>query len=355
MAKTSLLSPQADTQITSSRTELLETLFQVLAVVTMGLIIGITITLIIIGLPTHTSMTILLAVLVVSAIAGMLQLHQSQVRASKQRVAAVEEQLAQLSTLCNSLERQIRQKVKERKRTQLERMQQLYRFVELGRMTSGIIHDLVNPLAALSLGLEELQIHPSSHIVKEAVMSAQRMQRFIQAIRKQMLSQEHLCRFSVNEEIEDTINILSYKAKEQKVDLRLIACNSLSLVGNPIKFQQIVTNIMSNAIDAYDGVTTAAGRAVSINLRKARSHIVISIQDWGIGIEAEKLNRIFEPLYTTKSIDRGLGIGLSMTKHLMEKDFNGIIEVKSQPNKGTLFTLKFPVSKELVTRRKQAD
>ena len=71
--------------------------------------------------------------------------------------------------------------------------------------------------------------------------------------------------------------------------------------------------------------------------------MTISVTDWGMGINKRLMPRIFESLFTTKPPEKGTGIGLSIAKNLVEKDFGGIISVKSQKGEGTVFTIAFPL------------
>lgn len=96
-------------------------------------------------------------------------------------------------------------------------------------------------------------------------------------------------------------------------------------------FYQIITNILQNAMDASE-----ADAPIEINLRTDKSYVVISIKDSGNGIEAEDLNRIFEPYYSTKS--KGTGIGLALVKRLSEAN-GAVIRAKSKPGEGSEFIL----------------
>lgn len=115
--------------------------------------------------------------------------------------------------------------------------------------------------------------------------------------------------------------------------------------GNPLKFHQIIANLISNAIDAYDGIPREEGRQNRVEVRLAQhSGIVrLEVQDWGQGIKPEILNKIFDPLFTTKDTDKGTGIGLTTTKHIVEKDFAGNVTVASKPGYGSTFIVEFAV------------
>ena len=69
----------------------------------------------------------------------------------------------------------------------------------------------------------------------------------------------------------------------------------------------------------------------------------MTVQDWGCGMDAATQQKIFEPFYTTKQTTNGMGIGLSSTKEIIEKDFGGTITLESAPGQGTTFRIIFPV------------
>jgi signal transduction histidine kinase len=103
-------------------------------------------------------------------------------------------------------------------------------------------------------------------------------------------------------------------------------------------------SIFTNAIQA---MTDHGTLSVSIKPGTDDRNVLIKISDTGSGIPEEDIKNIFEPFFTTKSAGKGTGLGLSVCKSLvMEHD--GEVHVKSQVNKGTTFTIKFPLFKEAV-------
>jgi signal transduction histidine kinase len=114
--------------------------------------------------------------------------------------------------------------------------------------------------------------------------------------------------------------------------------------GNPIKYGQIVTNIVSNAIDAYrDTELRPDQREVIVILRRDGEYIELSIRDFGSGIPSEHLEHIFEPFYTTKAAHDGMGIGLATVDAIVKKDFAGSVRVDSREGKGSEFIVSLPL------------
>lgn len=247
------------------------------------------------------------------------------------------------------LEIKVEERTKELKLVQLEKMSQLYRFAEFGRLSSGIFHDLINPLHALSLNISRLQSIQKEKLpeiepyVEKAISASKKMEHFILAVRKQIHTQDEYSEFELNKEIDEAISILEHKARKANVSLKFSAPTQVSLNNNPLKFHQIATNLISNAIDSYDILPLPKiPFIVQVKLDTDNHNIYLQVQDNGSGIHNHIQEKIFDPFFTTKSVQKGSGLGLSTTKHIVEKDFKGSITVSSTVGEGTLFTVIIP-------------
>lgn len=248
------------------------------------------------------------------------------------------------------LEIKVEQRTKELKKVQIEKMKHLYRFAEFGRLSSGLFHDLINPLTALSLNLEQAQdierkeLSDTKTYLAQAISVTKRMENFILAVRKQIAKEGSKTFFSLNEEIMQTIQILSYKAKKANVEIvLLLPANDMQTYGNSIKFSQVATNLICNAVSAYEGTGQCVKKKeVLVNLSVEDNIIRFIVQDYGKGISIKHLNKIFEPFFTTRHAGKDLGLGLSIVKSIIEKDFNGGIKVESKEGEKTRFIVEFP-------------
>ncbi len=141
--------------------------------------------------------------------------------------------------------------------------------------------------------------------------------------------------------IESILKIFEPRIKEKKFNVELKAEDSLPLIeGDPFKLEQMLINVIDNAVKF-----TKKGKIV-ISLKKESMNARIEIQDTGIGIPKEHLDRIFERFYVSdKSRSKklgGTGLGLSIVKHIALLH-NGDVSVKSTPGKGTTFTILLPL------------
>lgn len=250
----------------------------------------------------------------------------------------------------DSLEIKVEEKTKELKITQAKEIAEVYRFSEFGRLSSGLFHDLVNPLSTVMLNIDKIKqdcrnISEFNSIklnLEQVIKASEKMREFINSVRKQIGPQGKKEVFCLNQEIEDAISVLNYKACKNQVCLLFCADEKINSLGDAIKFNQIVTNLASNAIDAYKN-SLLKYKEVKINLSKKEDIVTLIISDQGSGITKDNLNKIFEPFFTTKIEENSLGLGLSLIKKIIEEDFLGKIKVSSQPNQGTVFTVSFPL------------
>jgi signal transduction histidine kinase len=278
----------------------------------------------------------------------------------------------------DSLEITVEERTRELKETQAEKMTQLYRFAEFGRLSSGLFHDLINPLTAVSLNIEKIKnadqdvrahvesvkdktgvapISEVSEYVDKAVVAAKKMEDMVCAVRKQLSRQETKTIFSVNEEIAQALEVLSHKAQKSGVAIRLFSRQEVKTYGDAVKFNQVALNLIANAIESYLPIRSFAiggtkegqekenadTRAATMSLSQNGDTIVFEVKDKGVGIPEENKQKLFEPFFTTKKEGYGIGIGLSMVKRFVEKDFSGSIEVESKEGDGAVFIVKIPI------------
>ena len=242
----------------------------------------------------------------------------------------------------NSLEIKVSERTSELEKAQVEKMIQLQRFAEFGRLSSTLLHDLANPLTSVAIELEQLADTEYSQLVSEARKGIASMESYVTAARLQLRNQSEVKRFNVADEIRRVEGFLESRAKVANVHLELRLNEHLELYGDSVRFTQIIANLVANAIDAYEDQANIQDRHVTIAARSKSKSVIVEIIDNAGGIPVADYARIFEPFYTTKSAERGSGLGLSITKQTVENDFNGTISVSNGKDEGTCFTVKLP-------------
>ena len=241
------------------------------------------------------------------------------------------------------LEIRVDERTKELQKIQLEKITEMSRLAEFGRLSSGLFHDLVNPLTALSFNLEKIKQTKNYHFkeiedeLNRAFSVTQKMREFINSIKKQFNHEENKELFSLNHEISDVLQVLIYRTRKNNININFEPREEIKLFGDAIKFNQVVLNIISNAIEAYP--LNNFIKIIDVNLFNNENYIVLHVKDYGQGVPKDIENEIFKAFFTTKK--NGTGVGLSLVKNIVEKDFNGEINFKNNENQGATFIIKF--------------
>ncbi len=232
------------------------------------------------------------------------------------------------------------QRTRDLLESQILRNIELERFAEFGRICANLMHEVASPLTAASINLDLLDGHEPKNIAK-ARKNLHQVERYLNATRLQLKSHSRIENFSLHTEYNRLLLIMEPMASQKHVKIIYEEDGSYRLTGDPVKFNQLLANLISNSIDAYEGITLDAGqKKIYIRITASAKYIKISVIDWGIGIAPEALPWLFKPFYTTKANgERGTGIGLTMVKRVVEEDYSGSIKVISSPRIGTRFVI----------------
>jgi signal transduction histidine kinase len=218
------------------------------------------------------------------------------------------------------------------------------KMASLGQLTSGIAHEINNPLGGLLNCVSNMQDDPhNTELQARYLPLLDRGLHQIESIMRQLLNFGRIAplqlrQIDIDEEIRECMTLLEYRMKNIDLDLKLGIKESLCIDSEAIK--QIVVNIGLNAIQAMPD-----GGRFTITSRKSPDNIVIEFTDTGIGIEEEIKSKIFDPFFTTKEVGRGTGLGLAVSYTLVQK-MGGTIRVDSEVQQGTTFTVLIPVIEE---------
>jgi signal transduction histidine kinase len=243
-------------------------------------------------------------------------------------------------------------------------MQQLYRLAQFGRLAAGIVHDLMNPLTAISLAIEKLteenldKTKDVAEHINRAIRAAERIASLMHITRKQLKYSGGSCQFCPITETNEAIALVSYKARSMSVAIRTDFNKSEKIFGDPIMFFQAMVNLMANAIDAYTTIPLPyrPRRPIEIGIREYSHTVEIRIKDCGCGISKGTRKSLFQGCFTTKG-DHGIGLGLSHTKDILEKEFKGTLSFESKVGKGSTFIVRIPLIEpgKFISRQKTND
>lgn len=229
---------------------------------------------------------------------------------------------------------------------------QMNKLTSLGKIAIGLVHDLANMTQYTLQHADNAQtdnIHNNlqKNNIQRTVQGVHDIARLVDATRKRISHEQESKWFSPAMEIAHAIKLLAYKMRDQHIQVSCSFEPHIALFGSPAQFYQCVSNLLINAIDAYEvffsiDPTKNIPRNINVRIRCASPYVIVSIRDWAGGISKRKRQLIFKPFYTTKSPTKGLGLGLSLVKDIMKDTFHGKIVLHSFPKEGTTFGLLFP-------------
>ncbi len=227
----------------------------------------------------------------------------------------------------------------------------------LGEMSAGIAHEVNQPLNAIKLGSEYLAMiiergeePPREQLLKVSRQISNQVDRASEIIttlrefgRKADLTKD---KFDISLPLKGVLNILGQQLKLDNIQVEMDFREGMPrILAHKNRLEQVVFNLITNARDAILSREDSEGeqpqRKITIKTFMADSRPALSITDTGIGIPESKLDKIFEPFYTTKEIGKGMGLGLAISYGIV-KDYHGDIVVTSELGKGTTFRLSFP-------------
>ena len=226
-------------------------------------------------------------------------------------------------------------------------MAQREKMVAIGQMAAGIAHEIGNPLASLSSVVQYLTRKTPSEEAKGQLSVMLKHINRISDILKRMLtfsrpsSSEY--RWSdIDELIENTLTLIQYDKRMRTVTVNNVRNNQLPTVWlNPHSLEQILLNVIINALDAMTAKPDDAEKILEITRACEQDTVKIQIRDTGIGMSPDVAERAFESFFTTKEIGKGTGLGLFITQNLVT-ELDGSIRLESEPDKGTSVIIWLP-------------
>ncbi len=231
------------------------------------------------------------------------------------------------------------------------RLWETERLATLGQVVANIAHEIGSPLGAVSGHIQILKSEASlgkSQIERLDLIDNQ-LNRVVSIIQKMLnMVRSHTPEaLSVNTEkvMKDVLFLLSPLLEESRVEVELdIPANLPPIAIHPDSLQQVLINLLSNAVDAMPegGMLDIYAVHFPSSESSVKGWIEMGIHDSGIGIPQEQQKMIFEPFYTTKLSGKGTGLGLALCKDIIER-YQGSIRLESIPGEGTTFYLKIPV------------
>jgi signal transduction histidine kinase len=220
------------------------------------------------------------------------------------------------------------------------------RLAALGEMSSGIAHEIRNPLAAIHIAATQIvdlskqpaQVAELGDRIQRVVM---RVSRIIEGLRSfsRDASGDPFVAAHVDRIVTDTLELCGKRLTENRIELTVPHVSPTLVVQcRPVQISQVLMNLLGNA---YDAMPHANERWIRLEVRSDDAWLEIAVSNSGPAIPKELQNRIFEPFFTTKEVDRGTGLGLSLSRGIIEAH-RGTLELDTRsPN--TRFAIRIPL------------
>ena len=272
--------------------------------------------------------------------------HQSNLRLEKTRKAMIH--------IMDDL-RKTTEEIKQREKELTEKQEQLVqagKLATLGELTTGVAHELNNPLNNIGLFLGNAidridlgewrkdQIREELHSAMQQVGKATEIISHLRTFgRATSVSRELV---PIKMVIERSISLILEQLRLRQIEVQLdLSPEDPLVIGNPIQLEQVFVNLLTNARDA---LSNEPRKLIQIRCQIAEDKVKLAFSDTGPGIAEGLEQRIFDPFFTTKEVGAGTGLGLSITYGIIKEHHGAISVGKSRPGEGATFLIELPLA-----------
>ena len=272
--------------------------------------------------------------------------HQSNLRLERSRKAMIHimDDLRETTAEMQRREQELRDKQ--------EQLVQAGKLATLGELTTGVAHELNNPLNNIGLFVGNA-IDLMEFGSADQKRFLQELEGAMQQVRKASEIISHLRTFgraapvtrepvALNEVIQRALSLMQEQMRLRQIEVQVNLCESdPTVIGNGIQLEQVFINLLTNARDA---VAASQHRVISIECAISDDIVELSFSDTGPGIPTGLEQRIFDPFFTTKEVGKGTGLGLSITYGILKEHHGTITLAKKPPGDGATFVIQLPLA-----------
>jgi PAS domain S-box-containing protein len=224
------------------------------------------------------------------------------------------------------------------------------RVMTMGELTASIAHEVNQPLAAIVassdscsawLSNDPPNLDKARAAARRIILAATQASEIVQRLRALFKKTTAMTApVDMNAVIEDTISLVHHETERNKIFLRTELDPGVpSVRGDRVQLQQVILNLAMNGIEAISGVDTEPKRLMIRSTLSNTGELLVSVEDTGLGIEAEHADRLFAPFFTTKS--HGIGMGLRICRSIIEAHGGRLWAAKNEP-RGAVFHFILP-------------
>lgn len=257
-----------------------------------------------------------------------------------------------------------RREVESEMARQREMLHQSEKLSAMGELLAGVAHELNNPLSVvvgqallLKETAEDERIAARADKIGGAADRCARIVKSFLAMARQEPAERRPT--DVNEIVEAGLDLTAYTLRSSDIEVSVRLARDLpKVMADPDQLGQVITNLLVNAQHALQEIEGARKIRVTTSFRKQKGLVVVKVKDNGPGVPEHLHGRIFEPLFTTKEVGVGTGIGLALCHRVVETH-GGSIAVESPPGEGAAFVVRLPAAanggSEWAEDREEAD
>ena len=274
--------------------------------------------------------------------------HQSNLRLENSRKAMIHimSDLKETTAEVQRREQELREKQ--------EQLVQAGKLATLGELTTGVAHELNNPLNniglfignaidLIELGVVDANPEQILHELSSAMQQVRKATEIISHLRTfgraASVSYEPVV---IEQVIKRARSLMAEQLRLRQIEVQMhFPVEEVIVMGNPIQLEQVFINLLTNARDALASVPR---KVITISCAVKTDVVELQVDDTGPGIPAGLEQRIFDPFFTTKEVGAGTGLGLSITYGII-KDHQGTITVQNRPGEGALFLIQLPLAR----------
>ena len=229
------------------------------------------------------------------------------------------------------------------------------RLASIGTMSTGIAHEINNPLAIINesagfmkqvISSPEMSLFSQKDALMKGIEKIENSIKRAGKITHQLLGhvkkqESQFSEVNIKALLYETFGLLKREIKDKQININWEIDPKKNIVwSDPYQLRQVLMNLLSNAIHALN-----ENGSITLSTREINEDIILEIKDNGIGIPRENLGKIFDPFFTTKSFDEGTGLGLFVVYKIIS-NLSGKIDVTSTVGEGTIFYIRLPKTNE---------
>jgi two-component system, NtrC family, C4-dicarboxylate transport sensor histidine kinase DctB len=300
-----------------------------------------------------TAVAVMLALLTAALVLLTQQQRRVMVRTKLHSHRALEQRVAERTAELATANARLSAEIDERTRTERDlglardNLEHAAKMASLGTALAGVAHEINQSLAAQRTYVAGARVLLERG---ESARVADNLGLIARIVDRMASLTEHLKSFARKDAsprqpvdlaavVRAGLALIEYRVCDEGITLQVsLPPDGVYVIGNAVRLEQVVVNLVSNALDAMQGRDT---RCLRVQLISSASEAVLTVEDTGRGVAPEQVPHLFDPFYTTKDVGQGLGLGLSIAYGIV-RDAGGRITVDSTPGRGSRFEVLLP-------------